>query len=332
MIEKIKKFTYLNRPLEEIFKKIEVNEKDGKIYVVLGYDNEDFDEKEIKKGLMKYLKIDLKIPGAKITFKDLVAQELYDNSILGKDNILYLLISSGKGGVGKSNVSANLANAFNEKGYKVALIDCDIYGSSIPNIFKVTNYPPIVDNVLYPANVNGIDIVSVDFLMRASLPILWRGPMLNRALNHFFYFTRYQEGTQVVIIDLPPGTGDVALDMAQFMPQAYQVVVTTPHPDAASIAIKAGEMAKTMNHQLLGVIENMSYYMYEGKKLEIFGFGGADMVANTLDIPLLAKFEIETPNSGSIYQEGENNYTKYLSLVDKLIEESGYNGKTSSNK
>ena len=327
MIEKIRSFKYDGLALTDIFKDVEVNEKDGKVYVVLGYENDDFDEKGIKHELMKYLKIDLGIPGAKITFKDIVADELYRNSILGKDNILYLLISSGKGGVGKSNVSANLANAFNEQGYKTALIDCDIYGSSIPNIFGITNYPPFIDNILYPANVNGIDIVSVDFLMRAALPIIWRGPMLNRALNHFFYFTKYQDGIEVVIIDLPPGTGDVALDMAQFMPQAYQVVVTTPHPDAAAIAIKAGEMAKTMNHQVLGVIENMSYYMHSGEKLEIFGFGGGDMVANCLDVPLLEKLELRAPDSGAIYQDGESNYEKYQGIVEKLIKASGFGEK-----
>jgi len=322
MKDKILEFKHDGLTLEEIFKKVEINEKDGKVYIVLGYDNDDFDEKAIKQELMKYLKIDLNIAGAKITFKDLMVEELYENSILGKDNILYLLISSGKGGVGKSNVSANLANAFNEKGHKVALIDCDIYGSSIPNIFGIRQYPPMIDNILYPANVNGIDIVSVDFLMRASLPIIWRGPMLNRALNHFFYFTKYQEHIDVVIIDLPPGTGDVALDMAQFMPQAYQVVVTTPHPDAALIAIKAGEMAKTMNHKVLGVVENMSYYLYEGKKLEIFGFGGGEMVADILNVPLLAKIEIAAPRDGSIYQAGENNHEKYLALVDRINKES----------
>ena len=324
MKAKIMNFKHNNTALKNIFKEIEVNEKDNKVYVTLGYEMDNFDEKEIKQELMKYLKIDLGMSGAKITFKDLVAEELYRNSILGKDNILYLLIASGKGGVGKSNVSANLANAFNEKGYRVALIDCDIYGSSIPNIFGVEQYPPMVDNILYPANINGIDIVSVDFLMRASVPIIWRGPMLNRALNHFFYYTKYQDDINVVLIDLPPGTGDVALDMAQFMPNAYQIVVTTPHQDAAAIAIKAGEMAKKMNQKVLGVVENMSYYLYNNERLEIFGFGGGEMVANTLDVPLLEKLEIEAPKSGSLYQEGEHNYPKYLALVDKIIKESKY--------
>lgn len=320
-------FIYKGQTIGDLFKGIEVTEEDGKVYVVLGFEQQHPEEKDIKKELMKYLKVDLGYPGAKVTFKNLVQEELFENTILQRDDILYLLVASGKGGVGKSNVSANLANVFNNQGYKVAIIDADIYGSSIPNIFGIHNYPPLIDNVLYPANFNGINIVSVDFLMRAQLPILWRGPMLNRALNHFFYYTKYDDNIQVVIVDLPPGTGDVSLDMAQFMPQAYQIVVTTPHPNAASIAIKAGEMAKSFNHEILGVVENMSYFVHEGEKLEIFGFGGGDMVANTLDVPLLDKLEIKIPENGSLYQEGESNYARYLNIVNNIIEKSDFNAK-----
>lgn len=327
MKKKIMEFDIDGISIGNLFKEVEVVEKDDKIYVTLGYEQQGFDEKIIKNSLMKYIKIDLGYSGAKIIFKDLVKEELFENTILQRDDILYLLVASGKGGVGKSSVSANLANTFNNEGYKVALIDADIYGSSIPNIFNITSYPPLIDNVLYPANFNGINIVSVDFLMRAQLPILWRGPMLNRALNHFFYYTKYDKDIEVVIVDLPPGTGDVSLDMAQFMPQAFQVVVTTPHPNAASIAIKAGEMARSLNHEILGVIENMSYYEYDGKKLEIFGFGGGDMVANTLDVPLLSKLEIKIPEDGSLYQDGETNYTRYQNIVNKIIEMSDYNAK-----
>lgn len=321
MKDKVLEFVFNGDKIRTIFKSVEVNKKDDKLFVVLGYDEKlTFDEKELKKALMRYLKVDLKEPKVNITIKDLIAEELYNNSILGKDDILYLLVASGKGGVGKSNVSANLANAFNDLNYTVALIDCDIYGSSIPNIFAIDYYPPIIDNVLYPVNINGIDIVSVDFLMQVKTPIIWRGPMLNRALNHFFYFTKYQEGVNVVIVDLPPGTGDVALDMAQFMPNAYQVVVTTPHPNAAAIAIKAGEMAEKMNQQVLGVIENMSYYEHNGEKLEIFGYGGGDIVANTLNVPLLASLAIETPKDERLYHDGEKNYAKYIEIVKKIME------------
>ncbi len=138
--------------------------------------------------------------------------------------------------------------------------------------------------------------------------------------NDFLKLSVIQEGIDVVIVDLPPGTGDVSLDMAQFMPNAYQVVVTTPHPSAAAIAIKAGEMAERMNQKVLGVIENMSYYEHKGEKLEIFGFGGGEMVANSLNVPLLASLEIETPEDGRLYKDGDNNYRKYLDIVKTIIE------------
>lgn len=321
MNDAILEFEFNNIKVKDAFKSVEVNTEDDKLLVVLGYENKpSFDEKEFKKALMRFLKVDLDQPKVKISIKDLVEEEQLKNSILQKEDIFYLLVVSGKGGVGKSNVSANLANAFKDLGHTVALIDADIYGSSIPNIFEIDHYPPIENNILHPVNVNGIDIVSVDFLTRSKDPIIWRGPMLNRGLNHFFYNTKYQDGIDVVVVDLPPGTGDVALDMAQFMPTAYQVVVTTPHPNAAAIAIKAGEMATKMNQKVLGVIENMSYYDHNGEKLDIFGFGGGEMVANMLNVPLLGLLEIETPKNGSLYDKDDNNYLKYIDIANTLYE------------
>lgn len=321
MRDAILEFEFNDVKVKEAFTSIEISNEDDKLIVVLGYETKPtFDEKEFKKSLMRFLKSDLDQPKVKISLVDLVEEERLKNSILKKDDIFYLLVASGKGGVGKSNVSANLAKAFKDLGHKVALIDSDIYGSSIPNIFGIDHYPPIENNILYPVNIDGIDIVSVDFLLRAKAPIIWRGPMLNRALNHFFYYTKYQEGIDVVIVDLPPGTGDVALDMANFMPEAYQVVVTTPHPNASAIAIKAGEMAKKMNQTVLGVIENMSYYEHNGEKLDIFGFGGGEMVANILNVPLLGMLEIETPKNGSLYDLEDNNYLKYIDIANTLYE------------
>ncbi|MEG0364369.1 MAG: P-loop NTPase [Erysipelotrichales bacterium] len=322
MIDKIREFEVDGRKLMHIFKDIDVSEKEGKVYVTLGYEEAgQFKERAVKQELMKYLKMDLGYAGAKITFKDIAQEEIMKNSLLNQDGVFYLLVSSGKGGVGKSNVSANLANLFNDKGYKVALIDCDIYGSSIPGIFGIQKYPTLEDNnILHPAIVDGINIVSVDFLMQAQLPIMWRGPMLGRALNHFFYYTKYEDDIEIVILDLPPGTGDVALDIQQLVPHAKQVVVTTPHPTAANIAIKAGRMAEKMNHEVVGVIENMSYFVYEDKKLDIFGVGGGDMVANTLNVPLLGKLEILPPKGEGLYSKDERNYQIYEDIVTKIID------------
>ncbi|MDR1781969.1 MAG: Mrp/NBP35 family ATP-binding protein [Bacilli bacterium] len=309
---------YQDKTIGQMFKEIKAEIKDDKVYLDLGFEDNNLTIDDIKKDLMKFLKLDLKYKGAKITFTDLIKEDLEKNSIIHKDNVLYLLIASGKGGVGKSNVAANLAVAFNDLNYKVALIDCDIYGSSIPNIFEVDKYPRISDGILYAYNKDGIDIASVDFLTRSTLPIIWRGPMLNQALNHFFYYTRYQNDIDVVIIDMPPGTGDVALDVFNAIPNAKQIIVTTPHQDAATIAIKAGIMALQMKFDILGVIENMSYYEYEDKKLDIFGFGGGDMVANALNVPLLEKLPIAAPKNGGLYQKDEKPYQIYQELAKKI--------------
>ncbi|MDR3215086.1 MAG: Mrp/NBP35 family ATP-binding protein [Bacilli bacterium] len=318
--KKIINYQFDKVKLGHLFKEIIVEIKDDKVYLDLKYEKKDFDQLLLKKELLKYLKVELKYQGAKINFIDLVKEDLDKSSILNKDNILYLIVASGKGGVGKSNVAANMALAFKELNYKVALVDADIYGSSIPHIFNIDAYPPIVDGVLFPYNYDGIDIVSVDFLTRSTLPVIWRGPMLNQALNHFFYFTKYQDDIEIVIIDMPPGTGDVALDIFQMMPKAKQIIVTTPHHDAANIAIKAGLMAQKMNLDVLGIIENMSYYQYENKKLNIFGVGGGDMVANVLNISLLGKLEIEVGLNGSLYEKGQHNYDKYLDIAQNIID------------
>lgn len=312
-------FQYDNKTIGQMFKTVEVTTKENKVYLELGYDDTVIiDIPALKKALMKYLKLDLNYEGAKITFKDLMKEKLEQQSILHQENILFLLVASGKGGVGKSNVAANLAVAFKNLGHRVALIDCDIYGSSIPNIFEVDKYPRLSEGMLYAYNKDGIDIVSVDFLTRSTLPVIWRGPMLQQVLNHFFYYTVYQDNLDIVLIDMPPGTGDVALDVFNALPKAKQIIVTTPHQDAAMIAIKAGVMALKMNFDVIGVVENMSYYNYEGKKLAIFGSGGGDLVANTLNVPLLAQLPIETPRQGSLYQKDEAAYANYQALAKKI--------------
>jgi len=319
----IRQFKYQGKDLEQIFKKVDYNFDSGKATLLLSFDRDDIDKEEIKKELEAFLLNDPEIDTTDISFTDFREHEKALNSVLNRDDVLYILVSSGKGGVGKSSVSANLAVQFKDKGYKVALIDCDIYGSSIPNIFGVDSYVPRVkDNILEAAHVDGIDIVSVDFLVDADKPIVWRGPMLNRALGHFFYYTKYSEGVNVVIVDLPPGTGDIPLDLVKIIPQAFQLVVTTPDLNAAAIAIKAGEMAKQMKHTTLGVIENMSYYDHKGERINVFGQGGGQQVADKLDVPLLAQIQIDKPNNGSTYTKDENNYSIYSELVDKIIKNS----------
>lgn len=323
-VDVIKEYEYEQKKLKDIFDEIKINEDKDKIYVDLVFSEANFDEKELKKQLMKLLKVDHGYKGAKINFIDKVKSDIEEHSLLKQEDLLFILVTSGKGGVGKSNVSANLANVFSDNDYHVVLIDADVYGSSLPEIFDIDQYPPIKNGVLYPAQHNNIDLVSVDFIVRNSDPIMWRGLMLNRVLHNFFELTKYRDNVDVVIMDLPPGTGDMAIDIQQMIPHAKQIVVTTPHPSAAKIAIKAGLMGQRLNHELIGVIENMSYYEHEGEKLDIFGFGGGDQVANVLNVPLLEKFAIEVPQNGSLYQKGEANYDKYQKVMQQIVSKYGH--------
>lgn len=323
-VDVIKEYEYEQRKLKDIFDDIKINEDKDKIYVDLVFSEVNFDEKELKKQLMKLLKVDHGYKGAKINFIDKVKSEIEEQSLLKQEDLLFILVTSGKGGVGKSNVSANLANVFSDNNYNVVLIDADVYGSSLPEIFDIDQYPPIKNGVLYPAQYNNIDLVSVDFIVRNSDPIMWRGLMLNRVLHNFFELTKYRDNVDVVIMDLPPGTGDMALDVQQMVPQAKQIVVTTPHPSAAKIAIKAGQMGQRLNHEVIGVVENMSYYDHEGEKLDIFGFGGGEQVANVLNVPLLEKLAIEIPKDGSLYHNGEANYDKYQKIMKQIVSKYHY--------
>jgi ATP-binding protein involved in chromosome partitioning len=315
----IKNYTYNQKQLKDLFDEINIKEDQDKIYVDLVYSEANFDEKELKKELMKLLKGDHHYQGAKINFINKVKQEIEKHGLLQQPNLLFILVSSGKGGVGKSNVSANLANVLSDHDHRVVLIDADVYGSSLPELFGVEEYPPIKNGILYPIEYHNIDLVSVDFIIRNSNPIMWRGLMLNRVLHNFFELTKYRDNPDIVIIDLPPGTGDMAMDVQQMVPHAKQLVVTTPHPSAAKIAIKAGLMGQRLNHEIIGVIENMSYYNNEGEELDIFGYGGGDQVANVLNVPLLAKLEIALPKDGYLYQKGEGNYQKYEQIMEEIL-------------
>jgi len=319
MYELINDFKYGNVPLKDVFKEVETNLEGDKLTVNLSHNKRSFEQDALEEQLKAFISLfDPKVNEIEVNFSHTDEHENEMNSILNKDDILYLFVSSGKGGVGKSSVSSNLAVAFKDKGYKVALIDCDIYGSSIPNIFKIEELPDIQGNILTAAHVDGMDVVSVDFILDTSKAIIWRGPMLNKALSHFFYYTKYSPGINVVIVDLPPGTGDVPLDLAKLIPQGKQIVVTTPDLNAAAIAIKAGEMAKQMKHELVGVVENMSYYEHNGEKLPVFGTGGGEEVADKLGVPLLSQIEISKPRNGSFYEKDEPNYQIYSQLVDSI--------------
>ena len=252
------------------------------------------EEEKVKRELAKIIKLDLGFTGIKIQFEEKRIIE----SIVKKD-VKFILIESGKGGVGKSTVAGNIAYALTRLGKKVAIIDADIYGSSMPQILEMEHAFPLADESgkIIPLNAFGMEVISTEFFAEEGKPVIWRGAMLNSMMSNFFYDVMWSPEIEYVIVDCPPGTGDVALDLRTIVPNAKAFIVTTPHKAASHVAIKAGYASNTLNHQVIGVIENMSYYKnpVNGEKDFIFGSGGGEEVANKLDTELIAQIPITQP-------------------------------------
>lgn len=199
-------------------------------------------------------------------------------------------VASGKGGVGKSSVTANLAASMAQQGLKVGVIDADIYGFSIPGMFGITGQPTRVDDMILPRVAHGVKVMSIGMFIGGNQAIVWRGPMLHRALEQFLTDVHWGD-LDVLFLDLPPGTGDIAISVAQLLPQSELLVVTTPQHAAAQVAQRAGSIAVQTSQKVAGVIENMSYMtMPDGSTLDVFGSGGGEDVAqnltDTLDYPV----------------------------------------------
>ncbi len=200
-----------------------------------------------------------------------------------------LLIASGKGGVGKSSVTTNLAVALAQRGKKVAIVDADVWGFSIPRMLGVDRPPVVIDQMLIPPESHGVRCISMGFFAGEDQPVIWRGPMLHKALEQFLTDV-FWDDPDYLLVDLPPGTGDIALSLAQFLPRSEMVIVTTPQPAAQRVAQRAAFMAQKVNLQLLGVIENMSWFTGDdGKRYELFGAGGGRELAERLEVPFLGQ-------------------------------------------
>ena len=210
-----------------------------------------------------------------------------------------IAVTSGKGGVGKSSVTANLAVAMARQGLAVGVIDADIYGFSLPRMLGVGTPPTAVDDMLLPPVAHGVKVVSIGMFVPPGQPVVWRGPMLHRALQQFLT-DMYWGDLDVLLLDLPPGTGDIAISVAQLLPGSSLVVVTTPQLAAAEVAERAGAVAVQTHQHVIGVIENMAWLTQpDGSRLELFGSGGGTRVAERLstlvgsDIPLLGQVPID---------------------------------------
>tara|TARA_B100001250_G_scaffold414612_1_gene454631 strand:- start:10287 stop:11429 length:1143 start_codon:yes stop_codon:yes gene_type:complete len=200
-----------------------------------------------------------------------------------------LLIASGKGGVGKSSVTANLAIALAQKGLRTAVIDADVWGFSIPRMLGVERPPTVIDQMVVPVEANGVRCISMGFFAREDQPVIWRGPMLHKALEQFLTDVHWDD-PDYLLIDLPPGTGDISLSMAQFLPKSELIVVTTPQPAAQKVAQRAAYMAEKVNLQVRAVVENMSWFRGDDeKRYDIFGSGGGGALAQELNVPLLGQ-------------------------------------------
>ncbi|GAA1502900.1 P-loop NTPase [Brevibacterium permense] len=209
-------------------------------------------------------------------------------------------VASGKGGVGKSSVTANLAVSLADKGLRVGIVDADIYGFSIPGMLGLSGKPTRVDEMILPQVAHDVKVMSIGMFVPPSQAVVWRGPMLHRALQQFLTDVFWGD-LDVLLLDLPPGTGDIAISVAQLLPESELLVVTTPQSAAAQVAERAGSIATQTKQTLAGVIENMSWMeMPDGTRMEVFGSGGgasvAENLAATLDqeVPLLAQIPLDT--------------------------------------
>jgi ATP-binding protein involved in chromosome partitioning len=203
-----------------------------------------------------------------------------------------LAIASGKGGVGKSSVTTNLAIALAQRGKRVAVVDADVWGFSLPRMLGVDHPPDLIDDVLVPPEVHGVRAISMGFFTREDEAIVWRGPMLHKALEQFLTDVHWAD-PDYLVIDLPPGTGDVSLSIAQVLPRAEIVIVTTPQLAAQKVAQRAGAMAEKVHLDVAGVIENMSWFTGDdGKRYELFGAGGGEQLSQRLGVPLLGQIPL----------------------------------------
>ena len=203
-----------------------------------------------------------------------------------------LLISSGKGGVGKSSVTTNLAVALAAAGHSVGVVDADIYGYSIPRMLGADRDPVVIDQMLVPPSSYGVRCISIGYFVPDGQAVVWRGPMLHKALEQFLTDVFWDE-PDFLLIDMPPGTGDIALSLSQYLPRAEVYVVTTPQAAAQKVARLSAAMAKKVNMSVRGVIENMSWFVGDdGKRYELFGSGGGKSLAEELGVPLLAQIPL----------------------------------------
>ncbi|WP_110926039.1 Mrp/NBP35 family ATP-binding protein [Bacillus massiliglaciei] len=242
----------------------------------------------------------------------------------------FIAIASGKGGVGKSTVAVNFAIALARQGKRVGLVDADIYGFSVPDMMGILKRPVVRGEKIIPVDRFGVKVISMGFFVEDNAPVVWRGPMLGKMLNSFFNEVEWGE-LDYLVLDLPPGTGDVALDLHTMLPSSKEIIVTTPHPTAAFVAARAGAMAIKTEHEIIGVVENMSYFESKttGEKEYVFGKGGGDKLAEELLTEVLGRLPLQQPDwsaedfAPSVYAADHRLGKIYEQMALRVIEKLG---------
>jgi ATP-binding protein involved in chromosome partitioning len=235
-----------------------------------------------------------------------------------------LAIASGKGGVGKSTLSVNLAAAFDRHGLRTGILDADVYGHSIPHMLGLSQRPVVVDKMIVPPVRGDLKLMSIGFFLEENSPVMWRGPMLHRALEQFLSDVHWGD-LEMLVVDMPPGTGDVSISLGQLLPRAEVVVVTTPQPAAQQVAVRAAQMAQKTGMRLIGALENMSFLVGSGQ--EVFGAGGGEALAQAIDAPLLGRIPLdprlrESADEGEplVWAEPENETARTITeLAERLV-------------
>jgi ATP-binding protein involved in chromosome partitioning len=237
-----------------------------------------------------------------------------------------IAIGSGKGGVGKSTTTVNLAASLSKLGHSVGLLDADVWGFSIPRMLGIHERPTVIDDMIMPPEVFGIKVVSIGLFTTEDNPVVWRGPMLHKALQQFLSDVHWDE-PDYLLVDLPPGTGDVSISIAQFLPGAAMVVVTTPQAVSEKVAQRAGFMAEKTGLKVTGVVENMSWFTGDdGKQYRLFGEGGGQILADKLHVHLLGQIPMdpqlrEFADAGApiVLQDPDSDVAQALDLTAKEI-------------
>ena len=289
----------LGRPITELGMVRGVLVRDGRVDIALALPVADHpavaqlvtDVKAAVRGLgVTHVEVDLTAMNA--ADRAGLRRQLHDPEAPVGDRSRVIAIASGKGGVGKSSLAANLAVAITRHERRVALLDADVWGFSIPRMMGIHRRPMIIDGLLVPIAAHGVRVASVGLLTEESSPVIWRGPMLHKMLEQFVTDV-FWDRPDVLVVDMPPGTGDISLSLSRLLADAEVVIVTTPQPAAQRVAQRAAFMARQVNLRVVGVIENMSWFVADdGVRYELFGAGGGEQLAELLEVPLLGQLPL----------------------------------------